>query len=350
MKKFSLQFFVIAVVLILYSTVFSQTTTRTIFFEGFTSSTCAPCAQQNPYMSSYLATKGDSIISVKYHVGWPSPGNDPMYLHNPTQNYDRRYYYGVNSVPYTRIEGMYFTQTYSNPATLNYYFNYRLSVPTPVTISVVNHLIPGDSIRATITVTNLSELPAGNYYLRAMALEHRITYATPPGSNGETIFPHVFRASYPTSQGTSHPVAAGTYTYIITYKLNPAWVTDNMHTIAFVQEDNSKEIYNVGGIYTPPTAIAPISTEIPRGFSVSQNYPNPFNPRTTIEFSLPKEDYTTLKIFNSLGKEVGTYHSGMTKAGKYKIVIDASEWTSGLYFYQIQSGSFTETKRMMLVK
>ena len=86
MKKFSLQFFVIAVVLILYSTVFSQTTTRTIFFEGFTSSTCAPCAQQNPYMSSYLATKGDSIISVKYHVGWPSPGNDPMYLFFSPEN------------------------------------------------------------------------------------------------------------------------------------------------------------------------------------------------------------------------------------------------------------------------
>ncbi|MFA7360534.1 MAG: Omp28-related outer membrane protein [Candidatus Kapaibacterium sp.] len=350
MKKITFQFFVLAVFVVLSTAVFSQTTTRTVFFEGFTSSTCAPCASQNPYMAGYLATKGDSIISVKYHVGWPSPGNDPMYLHNTVQNYDRRYYYGVNSVPYTKIEGMYFTQSYSNYGTLDYYFNYRLSVPTPVAISVVNHLIPGDSIRATITVTNLSELPAGNYYLRAMALENRITYSTPPGSNGETIFPHVFRASYPTSQGTSHPIAAGTYTYIITYKLNSAWVTDNMHTIAFVQEDNTKEIYNVAGIYSPPTAIAPISTEIPKGFSVSQNYPNPFNPKTTVEFSLPKEDYTSLKVFNSLGKEVGTYHSGMTKAGKYRIVIDASEWTSGLYFYQIRSGSFSETKRMMLVK
>lgn len=350
MKKITLQFFALAVIVMLSTAAFSQTTTRTVFFEGFTSSTCAPCAQQNPYMASYLATKGDSIVSVKYHVGWPSPGNDPMYLHNPTQSYDRRYYYGVNSVPYTKIEGLYFTQTYSNTSTLNYYFNYRIAVPTPVTISVVNSLIPGDSMKATITVTNLSELPAGNYYLRAMALENRIVYGTPPGSNGETIFPHVFRASYPTSQGTSHPVAAGTYIYTIKYKINSAWVTDNMHTIAFVQEDNSKEIYNVAGVYTPPTAIAPISTEIPKGFSVSQNYPNPFNPKTTVEFSVPKEDYTSLKVFNSLGKEVGTYHSGMTKAGKYRIVIDASEWTSGLYFYQIKSGSFSETKRMMLVK
>lgn len=350
MKKFVLPIIVLNAVFVFVSLAFSQTTTRTVFFESFTSSTCGPCATQNPYMTSYLGSKGDTIVSVKYHVGWPSPGNDPMYLHNTTQSYDRRYYYSVNSVPYTKIDGMYTTQSYSNFATLNYYVNYRLSVSTPVGISVTDVRIPGDSIRSTITVTNLSELPAGNYYLRVMALENRIVYQSPPGTNGETMFPHVFRRSYPSSQGTSHPITAGTYTYTITYKIDPAWVSDNIYTIAFVQEDNSKEIMNVGGKYTAHSAIVPISTEIPKGFSVSQNYPNPFNPKTTVEFALPKDGFTTLKVFNALGKEMGTYHSGMTKAGSYKIMIDASEWTSGLYFYKIQSGSFSETKRMMLVK
>ncbi len=350
MKKLIQVYFVIIAVLFAASAVNSQTTTRTVFFESFTSSTCAPCASQNPYMSSYLGTKGDTVVSVKYHVGWPSPGNDPMYLHNPTQSYDRRYYYSVNSVPYTKIDGLYTTQSYSNFGTLNYYVNYRLSVATPVAMSVTDVRIPGDSIRSTIVVTNLSELPAGSYYLRVMAVENRIVYQSPPGSNGETMFPHVFRKSLPTSQGTVHPVAAGTYTYVMTYKIDPAWIGNNMYTIGFVQEDNTKEIINVAGKYTAPSAIVPISNEIPNGFSVSQNYPNPFNPKTTVEFSLPKEGYTTLKVFNSLGKEVGTYHSGLTKAGSYKIVIDASEWTSGLYFYKIQSGSFSETKRMMLVK
>ncbi len=350
MKKFFPLFLIIIAFVILSSNAYTQTTTRAVFFEGFTSSTCPPCATQNPYMASYLAQKGDSVISVKYHVGWPSPGNDPMYLANTVQNYDRRYYYGVNSVPYTRVDGLAFTQNYSNHAGLNALVYPRLAIPTPISISIVDQRIPGDSIKSTITVTNLSTLPAGSYFVRVMALENRIIYSTPPGTNGESIFPHVFRRSYPTSQGTTHPLAAGTYTYIITYKIESAWVGNNMHTLAFVQEDNSKEIYNVGGKWTLPTAIVPISNEIPKDFSVSQNYPNPFNPKTTVEFSLPKDENTTLKVFNSLGKEVGTYHSGNTKAGKYKIVIDATEWSSGLYFYKIQSGSFSETKRMMLVK
>jgi len=350
MKKLFILLFVITVYVIMYSSVYSQTTTRKVFFEGFTSSTCGPCASQNPYMAAYLAQKGDTIVSVKYHVGWPSPGNDPMYLFNPTQSYDRRYYYGVNSVPYTRIDGLTYTQSYSNPAALDGFVNPRLAIPTPISISVVDQRITGDSIRATITVTNLSALNTGNYYLRVMALEHLIKYASAPGTNGERDFPHVFRRSYPTSQGTVHPLAAGTYTYVITYKLETAWVADNMYTIAFIQDDNTKEIYNVAGKWTAPTSIVPVSNEIPKDFSVTQNYPNPFNPRTTVEFSVPKEDYTTLKVFNSLGKEIGTYHSGLTKAGMYRIVLDATEWSSGLYFYKITSGSYSETKRMMLVK
>lgn len=350
MKKLFTLLFVITAFVIMSSTVFSQTTTRTVFFEGFTSSTCSPCASQNPYMAAYLAQKGDTIIGVKYHVGWPSPGNDPMYLLNPTQSYDRRYYYGVNSVPYTRIDGLTFTQSYSNPSALNSLVFPRLAIPTPITISVVDQRITGDSIKATITVTNLSALNSGSYYLRVMALEELVKYTTAPGTNGEKNFPHVFRRSYPSSQGTVHPLAAGTYTYVFTYSMESAWVANSIHTIAFIQEDNSKEIFNVAGKWTAPTAIVPVSNEIPRDFSVTQNYPNPFNPRTTVEFSVPKEDYTSLKVFNSLGKEVGTYHSGLTKAGKYKIVLDASEWSSGLYFYKITSGSYSETRRMMLVK
>ncbi len=350
MKKFIELLFMLTVFVIISSTAYSQTTTRAVFFEGFTSSTCAPCAAQNPYMAAYLLQKGDTIVSVKYHVGWPSPGNDPMYLYNTTQNYDRRYYYGVNSVPYTRIDGLYFLQSYSNYSTLDYYVNTRRAVATPIALSVVDERIPGDSMKVTITITNLSTLPAGNYYLRVMALENRVKYVSPPGTNGETTFPHVFRKSYPTSQGTSHSLTSGTYTYIFKYKLESVWSANEMHTIAFIQEDNSKEIFNVAGKWTAPTAIVPISNEIPKDFSVSQNYPNPFNPKTTVEFSVPKEDYTTLKVFNSVGSEVGTYHSGLTKAGRYKIVIDATEWSSGLYFYKIQSGSFFETKRMILVK
>lgn len=330
----------------------SQTTVqRKVFFEGFTSSTCGPCATANPYMVSYLASKGDSIVSVKYHMGWPGAGNDPMYLYNTVQNYDRRYVYGVNSIPYTRFDGLYYTQTYSNPSSLNYYFWTRLAVPTPVQLTVVDQRIPGDTIKATVTVTNLSTLPAGTYYLRVMAIEKNIRYTTPPGSNGELTFPHVFRRSYPNSTGTALSTAAGTYTFVFKYKIDLAvWDPYEMYTIAFVQEDGTKEIMNVEGKWTEPSAINPISSEIPNNYVLGQNYPNPFNPRTTVEFSVPTTGFTTLKVYNILGKEVGTYVNENVKAGKYFVTIDGTNLSSGIYYYTLTSGDFSQTKRMTLVK
>lgn len=352
MKKIIIIFSIFLSIIAITDFLNSQTVVRNVFFEGFTSSTCGPCASQNPYMATYLATKGDSIISVKYHMGWPSPGNDPMYLYNTTQNYDRRYYYGFNSIPVTRIDGLY-TQlsNYSNYALLNSYFYTRLAVPTPVAMSVVDQRIPGDSIRTTITVTNLSSLPTGNYYLRVMALEKMVKYSSPPGTNGELNFPHVFRRAYPTSQGTVLPTTAGTHTFIITYKIDMnVWVASDIYTIAFVQRDDDKEIMNVAGIWVAPTAIVPISNEIPNEYYLLQNYPNPFNPKTTIEFSIPKSGLTNLTIYNTMGQEIGVYHNGFTNAGKYKLILDASYWSSGVYYYKITSGEFSETKKMLLVK
>jgi hypothetical protein len=89
---------------------------------------------------------------------------------------------------------------------------------------------------------------------------------------------------------------------------------------------------------------------VPLVASLSQNYPNPFNPSTTISFDLPTEDIVTVKIYNSLGQEMMTLLSGKLGAGNHTVRFDASKLTSGVYFYQINAGKFTETKKMMLVK
>ena len=68
----------------------SQTTQR-VLLENWTSSTCGPCASNNPALRQWISDHWSNLVCVSYHVGWPSPGNDPMYLHNPTQSYDRRY-------------------------------------------------------------------------------------------------------------------------------------------------------------------------------------------------------------------------------------------------------------------
>ncbi len=128
--------------------------------------------------------------------------------------------------------------------------------------------------------------------------------------------------------------------------------------------------YNMSGVYaddTPPQGDAPINyktkvffenssnslssgNQIPKEYSLSQNYPNPFNPSTTIKYSLPKDGFVSLKIYDITGREVKTLAGEVKKAGYYSVTFNASSLASGVYFYRIQSNDFVMTKRMVLIK
>lgn len=85
-------------------------------------------------------------------------------------------------------------------------------------------------------------------------------------------------------------------------------------------------------------------------FLLYQNYPNPFNPSTTITFSIPNEEFVSLKVFNSLGEEVAELINETKPAGNYSVAFDASKLSSGIYFYTINAGNFVETKKMILLR
>lgn len=89
---------------------------------------------------------------------------------------------------------------------------------------------------------------------------------------------------------------------------------------------------------------------ISKEFSVKQNYPNPFNPSTTIEYSIPKNEYVTVKVYDAIGRQVALLGDEYKTAGNYRINYDASGLASGIYIYVIKTESFTDTKRMILIK
>jgi hypothetical protein len=89
---------------------------------------------------------------------------------------------------------------------------------------------------------------------------------------------------------------------------------------------------------------------IPTEFSLNQNYPNPFNPSTKISYSLPAASDVTVKIFNSLGEEIATLVNQKQEAGRYELNFNSTGLASGMYLYKIQAGSFTQTKKMILMK
>ncbi len=85
-------------------------------------------------------------------------------------------------------------------------------------------------------------------------------------------------------------------------------------------------------------------------YNLYDNYPNPFNPSTTLRYSIPEEAFTSLKIYNSLGGEVTTLVNETKPAGIYDVEFSATDLASGIYFYTLQAGTFTSTKKMILMK
>jgi hypothetical protein len=101
--------------------------------------------------------------------------------------------------------------------------------------------------------------------------------------------------------------------------------------------------------YTDVNSVSTIN-QIPDEFKLLQNYPNPFNPTTKIGFRIVDFGFVSLKVYDVLGNDVANLINEYKPAGNYEIKFDASELSSGIYFYQLKSGSFSQTKRMLLLK
>lgn len=510
------------------STIFLPGVQKKILFEAHTSTTCGPCASQNPYLDAFIQTHFDSLVAIKYHVWWPSPGNDPMYLLNIPQVRVRTLYNSVSAVPTLQIDGVkQQISAYSTTSNLLNPFNERRAMGSPIGLTVTDTRLTGDTIKATITINVVSALPSNvDYRLRINALERKVVYSSAPGSNGETTFYDVFRMMYPSSNGISINYSPGTYTVEYKYKRDAGWIDSMMYTAVFIQDEYTHEVincakvrnyykrdnislpkitdnslqpqyleltdafqYNSGiGLQTetmestiPPvgwsiinadsnftfwqyiysavngpsfngtksirlslysytvnlgttdilktrvynnisvddsikfdwayaqrssysdrlvvkisidggstfpytifdkqgsalgttspttssfvptsgqwgtfaarigtvTGVEPTGNFTATKYELLQNYPNPFNPITNIKYQIAKSNLVTLKVYDILGKEVATLVNENMKAGTYEVMFDASNVPSGVYFYKISAGSYSDTKKMLLIK
>lgn len=98
-----------------------------------------------------------------------------------------------------------------------------------------------------------------------------------------------------------------------------------------------------------PTSVAPV-TEVPRSFSLEQNFPNPFNPTTLISYTLPENTEVRLEVFNIQGQRVAVLVNGTQTAGVHTVSFDAQRLSSGVYIYRLTAGSFSESRKMTLIK
>lgn len=197
---------------------------------------------------------------------------------------------------------------------------------------------PADSINVNGSRQNRLRAPA----MGPMAgpINFTATVLNPPGSgtltvslsNGGVI--NNFPDSLIINQSTSN-VPAGTYNIQIT-GTEPGGVRNHTRTYQLV--------------VSPLVGISNNENTIPAKYSLEQNYPNPFNPATKINYSIEKNGFVKLTVFDVTGREVKTLVSGNVNAGSHSVEFDASKLNSGLYFYKLESGEYSEVRKMILIK
>lgn len=241
MKKFYNLFSIVLLLSVLVS-VNTFAGDRLVLIERYTSSTCGPCASANPTLDALLNTTDPSkLTGISYHMNWPAPGNDPMFLFNPGDNTGRRNYYGVNAIPHWRTDGSMEVST-GNVASS---YASRTGVISPITI-ITTYNIVGDSMKVTAKIFCEDLLADPNVTVHMALLEKPIQYPGPPGTNGESHFLDVMRKMYPNSSGTKVTLFPGT-TYVLegSFYIDPSYVQGNLRPLIFVQA-NDKEILNAG--------------------------------------------------------------------------------------------------------
>jgi hypothetical protein len=198
-----------------------------------------------------------------------------------------------------------------------------------------------DSINAGSTSTVRVRIPLLGPYSGTINYTATIAPSPAPGTMNFTWSP------------SNVKVMTGVPDSIILYTTASANVPLNLYTVTVTGTESSgprthTRTYQirVGNF----VGIAQNNNEIPKEYKLEQNYPNPFNPSTKINFSLPQSSNVVLKIYDALGNEVSGLINETMQAGNYTYTFDATKFATGIYFYKLDAGSFTNVKRMMLIK
>ncbi len=244
---------------------------RYVLLEHFTNTYCPTCANVNPgFYSSILDNYQDSeVLHIAYHVSTPV-SSDIFYQANSSEINTRDNYYNVGGTPGMWMQGTFVD--YGSPLLTQTQLNAQLGQTSPIRISVNETTTMSSNRTATVQVQTLGTPPTGNLKLRVVVVERNISYTAP---NLETAHRNVFRRTLNGwDTGFSAAASGGSMTFSYNYSISSDWTANQIYVIAFVQNETSKEILNVGsswGNIDVPAAEAKVKILLEGAYNTGSN-------------------------------------------------------------------------------
>lgn len=312
--------------------------------EVVTGTWCQYCPGAALAMDEFEAN-GDNVAIIEYHAGDGDSYETPFSIGRIT-------YYGVQSFPTTIFDGVN-VKSGGNASESIYnllapLYQERRDTKTAMTISVDDATRSDYSIN--VSVIKEGQIPAGNFKLQVAINESHIAESW----QGLDELNYVNRFMAPDHNGTTLEFVDGVASATINFS-DYDWNIDNCEVVVFVQNDDTKEIWQATKLDLSTLNYVDADNNAPELKFALSNYPNPFNPTTTISFSIPTEGKVNLEVFNAKGQKVNTLVNEVKSAGSHSIVWNGTDsrgntLNSGVYFYKIKSDRFTSTKKMILLK
>ena len=335
--------------------VFTSFETRKPMLEVFTSSTCGPCVQGNINLATVLSNYPEQFSLLKYQMSWPGNG-DPYFTQ---EGYDRRVFYGVNSVPRLEIDGGFD----ANPSGMtNQDFDDFAAIPSFTSLSA-NYSIVGQSVDVSITIDPLENMNSNNLTLYTGIFEF-LTYNN-SSTNGEIEFSNVMKKMLPDAGGYSiNPLQAGVQVienFSFTFQGNYTLPSDanspinhmlnhsvedfeNLGVVVWIQDDITKEILQ--------STTASLVTDVNGDLSSASKimiFPNPTRDIATVAFQGLENSELQIKVINLLGEMViSERFTSSSNLDYYNL--NVSKLNSGIYNVLLISNGDITTKQLQIIK
>lgn len=358
MQKLYRFFLISGLVLLLVSFEAGAQTARNPVLEYVTGTWCQYCPCGHTIIHDVIMLYNPNTIVLGYHG--PSNSSDPYRIFNGNNIISLM---GFNSYPTGIIDRL--TGPQSRSAWAGQVSNRSAALPKVSIEGTIGYEADSNKLHVNLTIKALeaiAEIPAINFIVTEDKLISTQTGNSGCPGNGDYVHNNVVRSILNGALGNELAKsgwAVGDSAVVDTFYYLPANITKVSNTNLNVFVYSKKASLNLSEIHQArkwkitdfPVGVKDSYTSgTPSEFALQQNYPNPFNPETSINFSVPKSGFVSLKIFDLLGKEVATIVNGELASGNYIRVFNANELPSGVYIYRLEAEGTSISRKMNLLK